>query len=530
MIQDDQEGFVKKEVVTIEDETTAQAARRRAVSDMNEARELTGSRVRIVNKVSFSKRNTRNNILSYGNEWWIFCTSIKPNDEEWESLRATLPEEYDHVSEIGQSAKFAEALARMVTEQIGPQGKNGTFSHTTEGGEVVRTQHRLQWVIHGPVVYTDRVYDALSGEHDGIARLAASIFTKSTAYAAQREYRFAILNEMSEEETVLLRISGMMRDALKRTERGLIRIAPVHAAKAGDDESSSRAKSTLTLVNKRTTTTERMTEREKKRWETKTPDGQVISSESEQQERVKERIITQAHQPDNNGSQATVRMSQDDDTTSQEQIAQEPLQSQGRHDDRKFSDEEAVQELALEEREWDDGRSRDNDSIVIVHSGTGRVYKSFEDALKDPAFPINPTKKAWQEAKSSPEEIVKTFGAVETLTFKIAQVRGEFRQDIASASWHSMQCIRNIYAHLGDVVDSVWIERERFVVIHLKESEDLNAKGRIVVSPSGAYAYCLQLTGRETSGYGGEEWGPMFFPMGHDVETFETFGWPGKMS
>jgi len=44
---------------------------------------------------------------------------LEPNDEEWESWRATLPGDYDHVSEIGQPAKFAQALARMVTEKIG---------------------------------------------------------------------------------------------------------------------------------------------------------------------------------------------------------------------------------------------------------------------------------------------------------------------------------------------------------------------------------------------------------------------------
>ena len=93
-----------------------------------------------------------------------------------------------------------------------------------------------------------------------------------------------------------------------------------------------------------------------------------------------------------------------------------------------------------------------------------------------------------------------------------------------------MQCIRNIYARLGDIVESVRIERGRFVVIRLKESKELNATGRIVIAPGGAYAYCLQLPDKETSGYGGIEWGTMFFPMGDEVENFEEFGWPGKTS
>ena len=100
---------------------------------------------------------------------------------------------------------------------------------------------------------------------------------------------------------------------------------------------------------------------------------------------------------------------------------------------------------------------------------------------------------------------------------------------MASAGWYALSCIRGLYAKLGDVVDVLWVERNRFVVIRLKESEDLKATGRIVVSPSGAYAYCLQLKkGEVTLGYGGIPWATMFFPMGREVDNFETYGWQGK--
>ena len=169
--------------------------------------------------------------------------------------KATLPEEYDHISEIGQPAKFAQALAHMVAEQIGPQGKDGSMRGTTEGAEGPLTKHKLQWVMHGPVVYTDQVYDTLTRDFDERTRVAAFIFTKSTKYAAQREYRFAVLNEGAGEETVLLRISGMMRDALQRTEGGLIRNTPAPAERPEDDElgSTSRTNGTLTPIYGRKT-------------------------------------------------------------------------------------------------------------------------------------------------------------------------------------------------------------------------------------------------------------------------------------
>ena len=410
----------------------------------------------------------------------------------------------------------------MVTEQIGPQVKNGRLNNTT---------HKLQWIMHGPVVYIDRLYDELTRDCNERPRLAASIFTKSAKYAEQREYRFAVLNEESDEETVILQISGMMRDALKRIERGLIRAAPPAAKTAGDDEvePSPRINETKAPVSERTTVTERLTEREALHWETKTPDGQVKSSDSEQRESVRERAVTQLHEPDDEDFQTTVRMDQDDDETTHEQPVSELAQSPEEHG-REHSDEEAVQELALEEREWNGRRQEDNDHSVAIHTGTGRAYKSFKDMLNDPASPMSPMKETSQEKACNPEEIARTYGAFETLAIKITQVRMENRQDASSACWHAIQCIRNIYARLGDIVESVWIERERFVVIRLKDSEELNATGRIVIAPGGAYAYCLQLPDKEASSYGGTKWGTIFFPLGDFGKKFETFGWPGKTS
>ena len=45
-----------------------------------------------------------------------------------------------------------------------------------------------------------------------------------------REYRFVIFRDRDAAEKVLLRISGMMRDALATTTHGLVRVAPAEAA------------------------------------------------------------------------------------------------------------------------------------------------------------------------------------------------------------------------------------------------------------------------------------------------------------
>ena len=59
-------------------------------------------------------------------------------------------------------------------------------------------------------------------------------------------------------------------------------------------------------------------------------------------------------------------------------------------------------------------------------------------------------------------------------------------------------------------------------------SEELKAIGRIVIGPSGGYAYCFKCSKSENVGYSEGNLGKLFFPLGNDVETFESFGWPGK--
>ena len=178
----------------------------------------------------------------------------------------------------------------------------------------------------------------------------------------------------------------------------------------------------------------------------------------------------------------------------------------------------AAKELALGERDWNDEHGQDEFVIPVVHRGSGRTFKSFGEMLEDPTAPMNPFTKTWEVSACSPEEIIKSYGAMQTLAMKVTRVAVEHRQAAASACWHALQCINHIYARLGDIVDSVWIERDRFVVIHIKESERLKATGRIVIGPSGVYAYCFKRPGSENMGYSEGHIGEMFFPLDHDAE------------
>ena len=528
LIQDEQEGFAKEEIVTVTAETPTEAAERRATADLNDAHQLLNSEITSVHWVQHSSRKTRNKSLSYGKDWWIYCTSIRPNDGEWDAWRATLDDDYDHVSEIGQPAKFAQALARMVTEQIGPRGKDASLTGTSDGEAGARTKHKHQCVIHGPVVYTDRLYDMLVTEGDEVRRMAISLFAKRMTHEAMREYRFVVLNGGAGDETVLLRISGMMRDALRLADGGLIRPTPAPADMIGEDGLAlpRGLKGSTTPRYERATVKQRTEEREESRWETRTPDGQVISSDVKRRESVKESIDTQEIDLDDRGSQG-LRLAEDGGVLDAGQPALE-IEQDSEEQNGRNSEEAVAKQVALAEREWDDGSRGDELTIPVIHRGSGRTYKLFEEMLNDPTAPMNPSTETWEVSACSPEEIVKSYGALATLARKINRVAVEHRQDAASACWHALQCIINIYARLGDIVDNVWIERDRFVVIHIKDSEELKATGRIVVTPSGGYTYCFKSSKSENIGRSEGHMGKLFFPLGRDVETFESFGWPPK--
>ena len=152
LIRDEQEGFAREERVTVEAETPEEAARRRAASELNDVLRLVGSGEKFTRRVEHSRRKTQSESLSYGKDWWIFCASIRPEEAEWATWRATLDEDYDHVSDIGQPAKFAQALAKMVVEQVGSCGEKAWVHGTSDGPTGARTRHKHQWVVHGPVV------------------------------------------------------------------------------------------------------------------------------------------------------------------------------------------------------------------------------------------------------------------------------------------------------------------------------------------------------------------------------------------
>ena len=153
--------------------------------------------------------------LTTGKNGWIYCTSIEPtNQEETNKWQNAMPEEYDHYSYILRPRQFARALGSMVAEHLGPRGKEEILNHAFDGKHKIKTKHKTQLILHGPVIYEENPYDVIFSSPIPFEYMARSVFIKRMKYRDEREYRFAIWTEKEPlEKQVKLDISLAMLES-----------------------------------------------------------------------------------------------------------------------------------------------------------------------------------------------------------------------------------------------------------------------------------------------------------------------------
>lgn len=222
LIRDPGEGNASRETLVAEriDHPDDLARARLLNSEHNRASELAGSLITTnTNTVRRSQKTTRR--LTSGQNWWIFCASVEPSDaDEADRWQATMPDDYDHNSYIYRPRAFARALASMVADQFGPQGKPDEMKHTYDGELRLVTEHETQLVIHGPVIYVEDPYGTVSNARDNWDFMVRSAFVKHDKYRDQREYRFLVLTEdKSTPETLDLSVSLEMLETMESRDR-----------------------------------------------------------------------------------------------------------------------------------------------------------------------------------------------------------------------------------------------------------------------------------------------------------------------
>ena len=491
LIRDEQEGRAQNR--TEEPEKKEYVAERR---EQEEALHQLG--VADVRLGSHDSWNSQRHAESYrfGEGSWIFCTAIQPESEdEWQRLRKNLPATYNDYTTIHQPRKFAHALGLMFIDQIGPNSTNGRFTHKSAATKPIVTLHDSLTVMHGPVLYTQKVYDFLSAHQDSALAKIYPLFVKDVEHKDQREYRFVIVgNDDLQRESRDIVVSGMMRDSL----------SPVRNSSAVRFESTSVDQGTAESISvtpkgysKRTDQTRTKRER---RTRTLSVDGEVRQLKEE----TREMILSLT-------SESVVRGD----------VANEVAEENERHTGRLV--ERTSESVEVDGVPVETSNSETVRIGYIVDVEEADTLFGFEDK-REAEEVIERVKNLGQRVLDS-RVLRESISQLLELTFDPRRNRS---MELASAALHGICALVNLHTHCGDVVESVEIEKERFISIGLKPSTDSDANGKLLVGPLGTYAYVLRRGEESTNGFGGEESRLVLFPTEEDAEKFAEYGWPAK--
>ena len=486
-IQDDQEGRAQHQ---LREETVSPTAEERLTEQQRALSALGRHNIKITRSAA-TTTHAQTESTTFGKSAWIYCTSILPPPEKRKEWREHLPEGYDHETIIRQPTKFAQALGLMLADQIGPQGKKATLTHS----DATQSVHDGQMIFHGPVMYTDDVLGFLERRETHLLYWMYPLFVKDAQYRAQREYRFVVHCETPVEQSHLdLRISGMLRDSL----------APIHFAspvqfQAETDPLTKAAPPAITGPTPKTkTTTRTRRSKNRQRWTVKVRD--VV----EREEVIdREQVIQLTTESTLDGTEST-HETRDSAAPSTAEMAETDI--------RKLE----VDGLPVETSKFT--RTR----IAYIESTKGADGVFSLEEREEAANVLEAAKQPFRDFTGLPP----TVSAILVRLVEAARdLRPESEVHLMSAFWNSIWAICNLYKCFGDVVERVGIEHGEFVAVVLKPSKGVSARGKLLVGPRGTYAYVVRRGDDERYGYGGEDTQLFVFPDETTRGTFEEFGW-----
>ena len=488
LIRDDQEGRARNRKEERENKKYTEERK-----EQEQALHQLGMTHVTLGKQTSTNSHSNSESYTFGGGSWIFCTAIQPTTEdEWTKLRRALPKSYNEYTTIHQPRKFAQTLGLMFLDQIGPNGKQGTFSHKGMATKPLVTLHDSQMIIHGPVLYTDDVYGFLDAHQDPALKNIFPLFVKDKNFQDQREYRFVLLgNDDVNNQFKDLFVSGMMRDALLPIENKSI----VKFESVSEDQKKGGSIST---------TSKRLTKGENQEWKRKEIQIKTLKINGEVrqiEELIRETIVSKL---------------------SQSVISSDEVPDLNIGDERHSG--------SIHERQR---KTVKIDGVPVEQSREENVKVGYIENMEDIEgfFTLEDkeeAKKVFEHARSlgqhaldSPQ-LRNTVSQLFGITYDPTNKKSV---EITSAAWHGLSALANLHNHFGDIVENVHIENDNFISICLKPSLEFQANGRLLVGPLGTYAYVLRKGDEFTDGLGGEESRLVLFPDEEDAEKFSEYGW-----
>ena len=487
LVKDEQEGRARTSTrETIEGPTGATTQRDRRVRAVNAGLRLCHAKLSVSGTMREERTNTATSALTFGKDYLIYCASLWPEAGEENVWRRTFPENYTSVARIHRPTQFAQALGLGVCEHIGATGKPAPVKGAFHGFKTFEMQRTPQIVLHGPVLYVDDPYRCIAEAEAGWAQICSMIYVKSREYAAQKEYRFAMLSIRPEVDEVFdLPVSGMLRDCLLPAKSPLgAANGPVTMGRNEQEPGEQRE------TNRGYTYRRSRVRRETGQWR---KDGEPVSG------RAKEEIVEE-----------TVTSPEEVPEPFPEEVKQpdiivfEQVGGRVRFAHRIYREEE-TKSMRIE-------TLRTNPAIVDDPGPSGlpqaleippeERFEALDEPPTDPRFvldlclnPSVPRSPGRYEglARCSRVEVEHALACWRSLGAAVDMFDGENRERAAAAAWYAAEFIVDLVSWFGPIVKSVCVIRECVAVVEFERAPFSGAVGWATFSGTGTYTLYVHL-------------------------------------
>ena len=524
LIQDEQEGRARTsqdETVEVPNEEPGLLGER--VSALNAALKLSRTKMSVSGSKHHTESKTSSQAVTFGADWLIYCVSMRPSNDEEEAWRKAFPGSYTSFTTIYRPTQFAQGLGLGVCEDIGVRGKANPQRGTFGGFGTVEEQRRAQIVMHGPVLYVDTPYHCIEEAVQGWEKLSAMIFLKSRErdYAAQKEYRFALLSIGPEVGDVFdLPMSGMLKDCLSPVKYPEGKPEETAAAVSKDKSSKSEERPTgRTYTYKR-----RRTQSRRSSWNQEQPD-------SEGSEEVIEETVTSPEE--------VPKPFPSDEQRLPDVIMFHQVGTKFRFVHKAYRDEET--------QHWRVETLRQNPLLAegtpIGTPPTGLTiphelrYDTLDEHPIDPRYVLelclNPSEpKPPMPVKGltrcTPTELAHVLGCGQSLRMAVDLLNGTERARAAASAWFAQRFILDLVTRFGPIVHSVCIIRDSLAVVQLTRAPLARAVAWVVLSGTGTYLLNIDDGKVEEKVFpGGSSRAGRLGPEIY-VDLLARYGWPRK--
>lgn len=520
LIKDEQEGRARTSTrETIEGPESATTQLDRRVRAINAGLRLSDTKLTVRSRKREQRTHTSMSALTFGTDWLIYCTSLRPAAGEEDAWRRAFPENYTTVVPIHRPTQFAQALGLGVCEHIGANGKPSPMKATFHGFQTVEVQRTTQIVLHGPVLYVDNPYRCIDEADDGWAKICSMIFVKSTEYAAQKEYRFAMLSMSPDVGEVFdLPVSGMLRDCLLPVKIPLgAASGPVTMARDEREPGEQRE------THRGYTYRRRRVRRESGNWSDGEPGDErareeIIEETVTSPDEIPEPFPEEAKRPDI--------------------IMFELVGGQLRFNHRVYRDEE-TQSIRIE--------TLTMSPAIIDNPSPGGLphglevppedrFEALDGRPTDPRVvlelflnPSTPRPPGHDEvlAQCSRSGLEHALACWRSLGAAVDLLKGEDRERAAAAAWYAAELIVDLVSRFGPIVKSVCVIRGCVVVVEFERAALSGAVGWATFSGTETYTLYIHRENVEEIVYPRRAQ-PGRMRASPYAETLQKYGWPPK--